>query len=90
MSEKNIELSDQKILQLYQDPSFYGSFSGVKNFQHFLFTDYGYHISSDRLYNLLKTLPNYIYNLRPKRKFPTRSYQIDSFGKLMGGYFQLL
>jgi len=76
-------LTDQEIIRLWQDPSFGGSFSGVKNLKHFLFTDLGETVSEQRLYNVLKTVPNYIYQLKPIRKFPTRNYVSDSFGKLM-------
>ena len=77
-------LSDEDILKLYQDTNFAGSFSGVKNLKHFIKTDFGEDISEQRLYNVLKTLPNYIYQLRPVRKFPTRNYVSDSFCELMG------
>ena len=76
-------LSDQKILDLFQDPNFMGSFSGVSNFQHFLRTDYGENVPKQKLYQLLKTLPNYIYQLRSPTHYATRSYQVDSFGKLL-------
>jgi hypothetical protein len=76
-------LSDAEILKLWRDTSFNGSFSGIKNFQLFLKTDFDENISQQRLYNVMKTLPNYIYQLKPIRKFPTRKYQSDSFGDLM-------
>jgi hypothetical protein len=60
-----------------------GSFSGVTTMQHFLFTDYGEHISAKRIANILKKIPNYLYQLRPRRKFPTRPYEVDSYGKLL-------
>lgn len=58
-------LSDSDILNLWQDKNFLGSFSGVKNLQKFLFTDYHEHIPLQRLYNLLKKSPDYLMNLRP-------------------------
>lgn len=76
-------LSDEDILRLYQDPNFGGSFSGVKNLKHFMKTDLNENVSEQRLYNVLKTLPNYIYQLKPIRKFPVRNYVSDSFGELM-------
>jgi hypothetical protein len=80
-------LSDEDILKLYQDPTFGGSFSGVKNLKHFLKTDLNEDVSEQRLYNVLNTLPNYIYQLKPIRKFPTRNYVVDGFGQLMGKHF---
>ena len=76
-------LSDQDIKNLYTDKNFSGSFSGVRNLKLFLKTDYGEDVSSARLYRILKEIPNYIYQLRPIRKYPMRSYQVDSFGKLL-------
>jgi hypothetical protein len=34
-------LSDEDLVKLFQDPEFSGSFSGVANFRHFIYTDYG-------------------------------------------------
>lgn len=79
-------ISDEEILRLYKDPEFSGSFSGVKNLKHFIKTDRGIDVSEQRLYNVLKTLPDYIYQLRPVRKYPTRNYDIHSFGDLLGKF----
>ena len=76
-------LSDQEILQLYKDPNFSASFTGVRNFRNFLFTDKGEDISEKRVYSILKRDPNYIIHMRPTRKFPTRSYDVKSFGQLV-------
>jgi len=76
-------LSDQDILKLWQNKDFMGAFSGVKNLQKFLFTDYHEHISAQRLYRILKTSPDYLMNLRPVRKFTRRHYQVSSFGSLL-------
>lgn len=76
-------LTDEEIIKLFRDPKFKGSFSGMKNFQLFLKTDLNEHISLQRLYNVVKNYPNYIYQLRPIRKFPTRKYVTNSFGELM-------
>lgn len=76
-------LSDEDILKLYQNPNFPGSFSGIKNLKHFIKTDLNEDVSEKRLYAVLKTLPNYIYQLKPIRKFPVRNYVVDSFGELM-------
>lgn len=76
-------LSDQEILKLWQDKNFLGSFSGVKNLQKFLFTDYQEHVPAQRLYSILKTSPDYLMNLRPVRKFTRRHYQVYSFAQLI-------
>ena len=76
-------LTDEEILKLYQDLNFKGSFSGVKNFKQFLKTDLDEDVSEQRIYNIFKTLPDYIVQLRPIRKYPTRNYVTESFGELM-------
>jgi len=76
-------LTDEEIIGLFRNPKFKGSFSGMKNFQLFLKTDLNEIVSLQRLYNVMKNYPNYIYQLRPIRKFPTRNYVTDSFGELM-------
>lgn len=79
----SVPLSDDDILKLSQDKSFMGSFSGVKNLQTFLMTDFGEHITLQRLYNIMKRSPDYLMNLRPVRRFPKRHYQVDSFASLL-------
>ena len=40
-------LTDEDLVKLYQDPNFMGSYGGMSNFKHFLYTDYGevsYHL----------------------------------------------
>jgi len=36
-----------------------------------------------RIYKILKTIPNYIYQLKSPKRYPTRHYQVDSFAKLI-------
>ena len=76
-------LTDEDIIKLFRDPKFKGSFSGMKTFQIFLSTELNEDVSLQRLYNVIKTYPDYIYQLKPIRKFPTRNYVTDSFGELM-------
>lgn len=76
-------LTDQEILKLYYNKDFMGSFSGMRNLKKWIFTDYGEDISLNRLYTIFKQTPDYVQNLRPVHNFPTRHYQVDSFGKLL-------
>lgn len=75
-------LSDEKILELYKDINFPGSFSGVKVFQQFLKTDLNESIPEKRLYSLLKKDPLYVTHLKAVRHFPRRPYFVTSFGQL--------
>lgn len=76
-------LSDEQILNYYKDPNFPGSFSGVRTFKQFLFTDLGENVQEKRIYDLLKKDHNYIIHMKPVRKFPTRPYDIRGFGELV-------
>jgi len=73
-------LSDQEILALYNDPNFDGSFSGVKTFRDFLYSEKHELIPEKRLFSILKKDKNYLLHMKPTRKFPTRPYDVQSFG----------
>jgi hypothetical protein len=79
-------LTDEQIKDLYSDPSFPGAFSGMANMRHFIEQVYNENISLNRLYRVIKTVPEYIYQIRPKKKYPLRSYQVDGFAQLMGEF----
>ena len=76
-------LSNERLKELYQDPTFYGSFSGARNFQTFLKTDFNEDINLDRIYNVLKTIPSYVISLKPIKRFPRRKYDVAGFGSLL-------
>lgn len=76
-------LSDEDIIKLWQDKNFGGSFSGIRTLKQFLKTDFDESVSEKRLYNIFKNFPDYVSQLRPIRKYPTRNYVTDSFGELM-------
>jgi len=46
-------------------------------------TDYGEDVSSARIHRILSSIPNYIYQLKAPKRYPTRAYDVDSFGKLL-------
>jgi len=77
-------LSDEQIKDLYSDPSFPGAFSGMANMRHFIEQVYNENISLNRLYRVIKTVPEYIYQLKAKKNYPVRSYQVDGFAQLIG------
>lgn len=74
-------LSDQEILDLYQNVDFHGSFSGARNFQMFLKMDKNEDVPLKKIYCLLKQLPLYIMNQKRIRNFPRRKYNVTSFGQ---------
>jgi len=53
--------NDEEIISLFRNPKFKGSFSVMKNFQLFLETDLNEHASFQKIYNVMKNCPNYIY-----------------------------
>ena len=75
-------LSDNELIQLYQDVEFPGSFSGARNFQMFLKTDKNVDVPLSKIYSLLKQIPLYIMNQKRIRTFPRRNYVVTSFGQV--------
>ena len=75
-------MSSKEILKLYKDPNFDGSFSGVRTFCDFVFAEKGIKLSPKHVYDVLKTDPLYLMQMKPVRKFPTRPYDVQSFGNL--------
>ena len=75
-------ITDQKLIQLWRDPNFSGSYRGVKTFQILLKTDLNIEVSQSRLFKLLKKDKNYIMHQKPVRNFERRHYDVNSFGEL--------
>ena len=76
-------VSDEEILQLWRDPTFAGSYRGVRTFQVLLKTDLNIDISENRLLQILKKDSIYLIHQRPKRKFNRRSYFVHFYGQLV-------
>ena len=77
------EISDKKILELWRDPNFIGSYRGIKTFQTLLKTDLNIEVSESRLYKVIKTDPIFILHQRPQRHIDRRSYDINNYGELV-------
>ena len=77
------KFSDSEILKLWHDPSFSGSFRGVRTFQRLLKTDLNINISEERLSNILKTDTLFLIHQRPKRNFDRRKYNVHFYGQLV-------
>ena len=76
-------LSDEELLEKYQDINFAGAFSGARTFQVFLKTELNEDVTLKRIYQILKAQPFYIISQKPIRKFPRRKYSVAGFGCLM-------
>ena len=81
MSAKSV--SDEEILKLWHDPSFFGSFRGVRTFQKLLKTDLNIDVPESRLLKIFKTDSLFLIHQRPKRKFLRRKYAINFYGQLV-------
>ena len=76
-------LSDEELLALYHKPDWPGSFSGVRVFKMFLYTDFNEDVSEKRILDLLKQDANYLIHQRKQRKYPLRAYDVQAFGELV-------
>ena len=76
-------VSDEEILKLWRDPTFPGSYRGVRTFQVLLKTDLNIDIPENRLLEILKKDSIYLIHQRPKRKFDRRSYFVHFYGQLV-------
>ena len=81
MSITNV--SDKKLLELWRDPNFAGSYRGIKTFQIFLKTDLNIDVSENRLYKIIRNDPIFIIHQRPQRKIERRSYDVNNYGELV-------
>jgi hypothetical protein len=75
-------VTDEKLLQLWRDPTFSGSYRGVRTFQILLKTDLNIDVSQTRLYNILKKDSIFLIHTKPKRKFDRRHYDLRTYGEL--------
>lgn len=77
-------LIDEYIKKLYVSKDFPGSFSGMATMKHFIQEIYEECIPMSRLYKVMKSLPEYVFQMKPIRKYKLRSYEVDGFGQLLG------
>jgi hypothetical protein len=78
-----MSVSDERILKLWRDPTFNGSYRGIKTFQTLLKTDLNIDVSEKYLYKLLKTDPIFLIHQKPQRNFLRRSYDLHNYGELV-------
>lgn len=52
-------LSDEDILSLWQDPTFFGAFTGINTFRNAIFALKKEDISGERIRRLIRTIPEY-------------------------------
>lgn len=76
-------VSDQKLLQLWRDPNFSGSYRGVKTFKILLKTDLNIDVSESRLYNILKNDRIFLIHQIKSKKIERRQYDVNFYGQLV-------
>ena len=76
-------ISDKRILELWRDPTFSGSYRGVRAFQILLKTDLNIDISQNRLYDIFKKDSIYLIHTKRKRNIERRHYDLRTYGELV-------
>ncbi len=75
-------MSKKKVLELWRDPKFSGSYRGIKTFQLLLKTDKNIDISERELFKIMKNDPIYVMHMQPK-KVLRRSYYVSNVGEIV-------
>ena len=74
-------LTDEQILQLWQNPLFAGAFTGIRTFSLLLKTDLGHTISENRLRRILNREPTFVIHQRRPRRFQRRKFYLSALGR---------
>lgn len=73
----------QRILSLYVNPNFAGSFSGSVVFNDLLASDKHIFLPYDTVQKILHSLPEYVQSAKKRFVFPRRTYDVHGFGSVM-------
>jgi len=73
---------EEKIIELWRDPSFAGSYRGLKTFKLFLKTDKNIDVSEKQLYKIMLNDPIYVMHMQSK-KVNRRHYYLSNVGELI-------
>jgi hypothetical protein len=74
---------EEKILGLWRNPNFSGSYRGIKTFQILLKTDLNIDISEKELYKIIRKDPIFLIHQKRRRNFPRRAYDLRFYGELV-------
>ena len=73
----------KKLVALWSDVSFPGSFSGLRNFQAALKFEKNFDFSIDQIREALRDHPNYLMHIPSRKHFPRRTYNsVHGYGNL--------
>ena len=76
------KISDKRLLELWRDPYFEGSFRGITAFQTLLKTNLNIDVSQKKLLHLFKT--DRLYLMHQRRQVTSRrKYDLNFYGELL-------
>lgn len=79
-----VSISDKRLIELWKDPYFEGSFRGIKAFQTILKTNLNIDVTEQRLLSVFKNEPFYLIHQR-RKTVQRRSYDLHGVGELVQG-----
>jgi len=77
------QISDEYLKKLWHDPSFFGSFRGVRTFQKLLKTDLNISVSQKRLLDILKQDSLFLIHQKKRPVLVRRKYDLNFYGQLV-------
>lgn len=83
-------MSDAEIRNLWKNPDFAGSFSGILTFQKQLLHEKNIKISIRRLRHILKSMPDYLQHVTHRIHFPRRDYSVHGWLHIMQADLSIL
>ena len=81
--QDNETISDETLKQLWRNPTFTGSYSGIKRFALFLKLEKNISVSERRLYKVLGQDSIYLMHKRPRRNVLRRFYDVYYYCELV-------
>jgi len=78
-----MSVDKEQILNLWRDPNFQASYTGIKTFQTLLKLNENIDISEKKLYEVLKGDPLFVMHMRGKKMVSRRYYNLDYYCELV-------
>lgn len=78
-----MSVDKERILKLWRDPNFQGSYTGIKTFQTLLKLNENIDISQKQLYEILKGDQLFVMHMRGKKTISRRHYNLDYYCELV-------
>jgi hypothetical protein len=81
--DTDTKVDKDKIIQLWRDPDFEGSYTGIKTFQTLLKLNKDIDISEKKLYEILKNDSIFVMHIRSKKTIQRRFYNLSYYCELV-------